>query len=177
MKSERDQDIDTQRRARSRALEHLSGLMQGLRMNFPGRSVQITLTRCSRSVAVLVLGALTVIATSMPAAVVADTDRIQPYDVNPSYWQYKGRPVLLLGGSDQDNLFNHPNLGPAGLEAHLDLLASVGGNYVRNTMSSRDRADDRSDRYNDDNLYAFHRDEATGLYDLDRRRTFDHPAL
>jgi hypothetical protein len=106
--------------------------------------------------------------TSMPAAAVADADRIQPYQGNPSYWQYKGRPVLLLGGSDQDNLFNHPNLGPAGLEAHLDLLAAVGGNYVRNTMSSRDRADDRSDRYNDDNLYAFHRDEATGLYDLDR---------
>jgi hypothetical protein len=168
MKSERDQDIDTQRRARSRALEQRSGLMQGLRMNFPGRSVQITLTRRARSVAVWVLGAFTVIATAMPAAVVTETDRIRPCDVNPSYWQYKSRPVLLLGGSDQDNLFNHPNLGPAGLEAHLDLLASVGGNYVRNTMSSRDRADDRSDRYNDDNLYAFHRDEATGLYDLNR---------
>jgi hypothetical protein len=73
-----------------------------------------------------------------------------------------------LGGSDQDNLFNHPNLGPNGLEAHLDLLVSVGGNYVRNTMSSRDRADEGSDFFNDDNLYAFHRDEQSGLYDLDR---------
>jgi hypothetical protein len=75
------------------------------------------------------------------------------------YWQYQGRPVLLIGGSNQDNLFNHPNLGSAGLEAHLDLLVSAGGNYVRNTMSSRDRVDDRSDWYNDDNLYAFHRME------------------
>lgn len=74
----------------------------------------------------------------------------------------------MVGGSDQDNLFNHPNLGLDGLEAHLDLLVSVGGNYVRNTMSSRDRADDSSGVYNDDNLYPFHRDPQSGLYDLDR---------
>ncbi len=97
-----------------------------------------------------------------------DADRIQPYSGNPTYWQYSGQPVVLLGGSDQDNLFNHPNIGPEGLEAHLDLLVSVGGNYVRNTMSSRDRADDSSDVYNDDNLYPFHRDPESGLYDLDR---------
>ena len=97
-----------------------------------------------------------------------DANRIQPYSGNPFYWQYQGEPVMLLGGTDQDNLFNHPNLGPDGLEAHLDLLVSVGGNYVRNTMSSRDRADEGSDFFNDDNLYAFHRDEASGLYDLDR---------
>lgn len=59
---------------------------------------------------------------------VSDTDVIQPYQKNSSYWQFKGEPVLLLGGSDQDNLFNHPNLPPEGLEAHLDLLVSVGGN-------------------------------------------------
>lgn len=97
-----------------------------------------------------------------------NADRIQPYSENPTYWQYKGKPVLLLGGTDQDNLFNHPNLGPDGLEAHLDLLVSVGGNYVRNTMSSRDRANSESNFHNDDNLHAFHRDEETGLYDLDR---------
>ncbi len=64
-----------------------------------------------------------------------DADRIQPYSENPYYWQYKGEPVLLLGGSWQDNLFNHP----IGLERHLDLLKSVGGNYVRNTMSHRNQ--------------------------------------
>jgi hypothetical protein len=94
--------------------------------------------------------------------------RIKPWSEDPRYWQYKGEPLLLLGGSDQDNLFNHPNIGPNGLEAHLDLLKSVGGNYLRNTMSSRDRVDPNSDLYNDNNLYPFHRDDETGLYDLSR---------
>jgi hypothetical protein len=102
------------------------------------------------------------------ASLPRDVRRIQPWFQDRRYWQYKGKPVLLMGGSDQDNLFNHPHLGPNGLEAHLDLLVSVGGNYVRNTMSSRDRADEASDFFNDDNLYAFHSDEQTGLYDLER---------
>ena len=74
---------------------------------------------------------------SAPAEV---ADRIQPSKANPFYWQYKGKPVLLLGGSGQDNLFNHPaGPKPGGtLEKHLDILRSVGGNYVRNTMSHRD---------------------------------------
>jgi hypothetical protein len=97
-----------------------------------------------------------------------EADRIQPYSENPTYWQYKGKPVLLLGGTNQDNLFNHPNIGPDGLEAHLDLLVSVGGNYVRNTMSSRDRIDDRSIFFNDDNIYPFHLDDESGLYNLDQ---------
>jgi len=59
-------------------------------------------------------------------------DRIKPFSGNPYYWQYKGKPVLLLGGSKDDNLFQIPDL-----KEHLDLLASVGGNYIRNTMSSR----------------------------------------
>jgi hypothetical protein len=115
-------------------------------------------------VALLVLIAIASLGETLAGA----PDRIQPCPKNPYYWQYKGKPLLLLGGSDQDNLFNHPNIGPAGLEAHLDLLASCGGNYVRNTMSSRDRADDRSDLYNDDNLYAFYREAQSGLYDLSR---------
>jgi hypothetical protein len=97
-----------------------------------------------------------------------DAMRIKPWSEDPRYWQYRGEPLLLLGGSDQDNLFNHPNIGPYGLEAHLDLLTSVGGNYLRNTMSSRDRIDPDSDLYNDNNLYPFYRDEETGLYDLSR---------
>ncbi len=44
-----------------------------------------------------------------------NADRIQPYPQNPFYWQYKGKPVLLLGGSVEDNLFQIPDL-----EAHLD---------------------------------------------------------
>jgi hypothetical protein len=80
-------------------------------------------------------------------------DRIQPYLHNPFYWQYKGEPVLLLGGSVEDNLFQI-----ADLEAHLDLLQSVGGNYVRCTMSSRDEGD----------VWPFEFDPSTGLYDLEQ---------
>jgi len=58
---------------------------------------------------------------------------------------------LLLGGSVEDNLFQIPDL-----EEHLDLLKSVGGNYVRCTMSSRDEGD----------VWPFERDPATGLYNL-----------
>jgi hypothetical protein len=84
----------------------------------------------------------------------ADEDgRIRPYAENPFYWQYAGRPVLLLGGSVEDNLFQIPDI-----EDHLDLLASVGGNYVRCTMSSRDPG----------NVWPFEADPKTGLYDLNR---------
>jgi hypothetical protein len=69
----------------------------------------------------------------------------------PQYWEYNGKPVLLLGGSDEDNLFQLPDL-----EQQLDRLAAVGGNYVRNTMSSRDSG----------NVWAFHQDPESGLYDL-----------
>jgi hypothetical protein len=80
--------------------------------------------------------------------------RIDIYEANPRYWQYKGEPVLLIGGSKDDNLFQIPDL-----EAHLDLLKSVGGNYVRNTMSAR----------NDQGweVQAFKRLES-GKYDLDQ---------
>jgi hypothetical protein len=59
-------------------------------------------------------------------------DCIQPWPENPHYWQYKGQPILLVGGSVEDNLYQIPNI-----EEHLNLLQSVGGNYVRCTMSSR----------------------------------------
>jgi hypothetical protein len=72
---------------------------------------------------------------------------------SPWYWNYKGETTLLLGGSWQDNLFNHP----VDLEAHLDVLVSVGGNYVRNTMSHR----------NEGNVFAYAKDEQ-GRFDLDR---------
>ena len=37
------------------------------------------------------------------------------YEANPHYWEYKGKPVLLLGASDEDNLFNTGILDSAGL--------------------------------------------------------------
>ena len=56
-------------------------------------------------------------------------NRIQIYKENPRYWQYKGKSILLIGGSVKDNLFQIPNL-----RKHLELMKSVGGNYVRSTM-------------------------------------------
>ena len=82
-----------------------------------------------------------------------DQDRIQPFSCNPFYWQYKGKPVLLLGGSVEDNLFQIPHV-----KDHLDLLESVGGNYVRCTMSSRDEGD----------VWPFRKDQKTALYDLNK---------
>lgn len=58
---------------------------------------------------------------------------IQPYVENPKYWQYKGEPVLLLGASNNDNLFQS-----ADVKEQLDLLQSVGGNFIRNTMDAGD---------------------------------------
>jgi len=62
-----------------------------------------------------------------------NTDAIRPYEDNPRYWQYQGRPVLLLGGSNTDHLFLME-----GLREHLDEIAACGANYVRNTMSQRE---------------------------------------
>ena len=83
------------------------------------------------------------------SAAQANEDRIRPWEENPFYWQYKGEPVLLLGGSWQDNLFNHPTY----LEEHLDTLVSVGGNYLRNTMCSRNQGNVRAFAQNEDGLY------------------------
>lgn len=87
----------------------------------------------------------------MAALLHADgTGRIQPYSENPRYWQYRGKPVLLLGGTKDDNLFQISDL-----KEHLDLLAACGGNYIRNTMSARD----------DGNVQPFQRLDS-GRYDL-----------
>jgi len=59
---------------------------------------------------------------------------IEPWQPNPWYWAHDGDPVLLLGGSDDDNLFQWPR--PRLLQ-HLDRIAGAGGNVVRNTMSDR----------------------------------------
>jgi hypothetical protein len=70
-------------------------------------------------------------ASSKPTPEFAPNE-IQPFAAKPFYWQYKGQPVLLLGASDDDNLFQLPNLAE-----HLDDIKAAGGNYIRNTMSDR----------------------------------------
>lgn len=79
-----------------------------------------------------------------------ENTRIEPSDAYPQYWSFQGQPTLLLGGSVEDNLFQ-----VEALTEQLDLLASVGGNYVRNTMSSRDSG----------NVWAFQMQE-NGKYNL-----------
>lgn len=78
----------------------------------------------------------------------------RPWTKNPWYWQYKGKPVLLLGGSKDDNLFQIPDL-----RDHLEAIKAAGGNYIRNTMS------DRKDGGFEVPAFA-HRDD--GKFDLER---------
>ena len=101
-------------------------------------------------------GPLAFVLAVAPHAVADDgaPGRIRPWTGDPRYWQYDGRPVRLVGGSKDDNLFQLPDL-----EAHLDEIAAAGGNYVRNTMS------DRRDRGHE--VYPFLRLE-DGKFDLER---------
>jgi predicted SnoaL-like aldol condensation-catalyzing enzyme len=80
---------------------------------------------------------------------------LKPWSENPWYWSYRGEPVLLLGGSDDDNLFQWPE---DQLVAQLDRLAEAGGNVIRNTMS------DRQDKGFETYPYRQRRD---GKYNLD----------
>lgn len=98
------------------------------------------------------LAAFTMMMALTSGAVVhADNaERIQPYSENPFYWQYQGEPILLIGASDDHNLFQWE---ANRLAEHLDLLVACGGNYVRNTMSSREEGNiwpfaRQGDRYN-----------------------------
>ena len=68
------------------------------------------------------------------------------------YWEYRGSPVLLLGATIDDNLFQRTHL-----QSHLDSLKEVGGNYIRNTMSDRDAG----------NVRAYHKG-TDGKYDLNK---------
>jgi hypothetical protein len=89
------------------------------------------------------------------------TNGIGIYPGNPSYFQYDGRPVLLLGGSsgpsdtlNDEGMFVWPD--PIG---SLDKLKAAGGNLVRCLMSGRLRQ-------RGEPLWPFAR--AGARYDLDR---------
>jgi len=73
---------------------------------------------------------------------------IRPSETHDQYWSMNGENIMLLGGSDEDNLFQMENV-----IAQLDLLQSVGGNYVRNTMSSRDEGNEWPFAKNEKGLY------------------------
>ncbi len=61
---------------------------------------------------------------------------IKPCTLNPHYWQYKGERLLLLGASNDDNLFQASDK-----TEQLDRMIESGGNYIRNSMRSRDEGD------------------------------------
>jgi hypothetical protein len=88
------------------------------------------------------------------ATATAEESSLQPWSSNPWYWSYHGVPVLLLGGSDDDNLFQWSETD---LIAQLERLAAAGGNVIRNTMS------DRKDKGSE--VYPFQQ-TADGKYDL-----------
>lgn len=79
---------------------------------------------------------------------------LRPWPENPWYWTLNDQPVLLLGGSEDDNLFQWSEQA---LIAQLDRLAAAGGNYIRNTMSDR--------RIEGFEIYAYAR-RPDGRYDL-----------
>ena len=59
---------------------------------------------------------------------------LEPWGKDSWYWSYGNKPVLLLGASDDDNLFQW---NEESLLCQLDKLAAAGGNVIRNTMSDR----------------------------------------
>lgn len=79
---------------------------------------------------------VTLTALSAGRATSQESNGLAFYTENPFYWQYDGQPVMLLGGSNNDNLFQSPDAAD-----EVRLLKSVGGNYLRCTMSSRDPGD------------------------------------
>jgi len=121
----------------------------------------------SRCLLLFAAAAVVLVSTSVSQCSAADknVNRIQPYAENPYYWQYQGQPVLLLGGSDEDNLFQWTEKK---LTDHLDLLKSVGGNYLRNTMSDRDEGGEWGPSPEGVELvYAFKK-VGSGRYDLNQ---------
>ncbi|MGI9547000.1 MAG: hypothetical protein ACR2MM_07180 [Flavobacteriaceae bacterium] len=101
---------------------------------------------------VLIIGILTYSCKNTGESTTDNQAGISIYKENPFYWSYNGKPILLLGGTKEDNIFQIDDL-----EEHLELLESVGGNYIRCTLSSRDPG----------NLKPYLKD-ARGLYDLNR---------
>ena len=97
---------------------------------------------------------LLLLATSINVFGSGSDGAIEPYVKNAWYWQYQNEPILLRGGSDDDNLFQWTG---DRLTNHLDLLVSVGGNYLRNTMSDRDEGC----------VFTF-KETSDGVYDLDQ---------
>ena len=61
------------------------------------------------SCGLLLLAAMSVALNSIDISLLSagekNADRIQPYAKDLRYWQYQGKPVMLLGGSKTDHIF------------------------------------------------------------------------
>jgi hypothetical protein len=108
------------------------------------------------AMAVLFLGIALI---STPAVGSAPASGIGVYAENPFYWEYRAKPVLLLGGSsapkgglNDEGMFLWPDVGSS-----LDRLVSAGGNYTRCLMSGRLRGEP---------MWPFR--NVDGRFDLDR---------
>lgn len=124
------------------------------------------------------------------AALAGSVQAIEPYSENNWYWQHDWgegtKPVMLIGASGDDNPFQwagaefEPALvekldlldwqpGKNVLDCHLDLLARVGGNWIRNALFSRFTYGRTDDAYPVDYQQAWEfAKDADGKYDLTR---------
>ncbi len=84
----------------------------------------------------------------------AADNRIRPAEANPFYWQYKGEPVLLLGGSVSNYFFQLPDF-----EERLDTMQAVGANYIRITMDDLPNTKVRVSPF---------KQQSSGKYDLEQ---------
>lgn len=123
-------------------------------------------------------------------ALVCTAQAIEPHSENRWYWQHDwgdgSKPVMLIGASGDDNPFQWAGAefdreliekldlldwqpGMNVLDRHLDLLASVGGNWIRNALFSRFTYNQTGDFYPVDyqQAWEFVKDE-DGKYDLAR---------
>lgn len=85
-----------------------------------------------RSVWLVIMLVLLPLFASPSAADDTNADRIRPDPNNPSYWQYKGQPIMLLGGNPWDAPFFIEEQ-----EAAYDELLSAGGNLLRYILKQR----------------------------------------
>ncbi|MDS0300267.1 hypothetical protein NDI76_16090 [Halogeometricum sp. S1BR25-6] len=76
-----------------------------------------------------------VVTTAMSNERTPSRDPITVSEENPWYFEYRGEPILLVGGFEEDNPFQWTE---AELTDALDRLEASGGNFLRNVLSYRD---------------------------------------
>ncbi len=103
-------------------------------------------TRMQSALPIFMILCLSVIGTAQSSD--QEGQGIEVYKKNPFYWRFNGAPTLLLGASSDDNLFQSTQV-----EEEINLLRSLGGNYLRCTMSSRDEGNVWPYKINEDGQY------------------------